>query len=98
MGSLLASRFIPNINLVVPSPHTFGARGEMAIGALAAMIVCPIFAGFRHWGVLNYLIASTLALGLLLGNVGSAFALSLFSLFILYLAKRLGFMLLYFRA
>ena len=98
VGSLLASRFIPNIKLVVPSPQTFGATGEMAIGALVAMIVCPIVAGFRHWDVLNYLIASTLALGLLLGNVGSAFALSLFSLFILYLAKRLGFLLLYFRA
>jgi hypothetical protein len=97
-ASLLASIFIPNAKLDLPSPNTTGLRAHLAIGAIAAMLVCPVFAGLRHWGVLNYLIASMLALGLLLGNVGSGVPLSLISVVILYGTQRLFFMLAYFKS
>ena len=98
VGSLLASLFSPNAKLDAPSPNTTGLRAHLAIGAITAMLVCPIFAGFRHWGVLNYLIASVLALGLLFGNVGFGIPLSLLSVAILYGMQRLFFILAYFRS
>jgi hypothetical protein len=97
-ASLLASMFIPNAKLDAPSPNTTGLRAHLVIGAIASMLVCPVFAGFRHWGVLNYLIASVLALGLLFGNVGFGIPLSLLSVVILHGTQRLFFMLTYFKS
>ena len=97
-ASLLASIFIPNAKLDAPSHNTTGLRAYLAIGAIAAMLVCPVFAGFRHWGVLNYLIASVLALGLLFGNVGFGIPFSLLSVVILYGTQRLFIMLAYFKS
>jgi hypothetical protein len=87
--------FFPNAKLDAPSPNTTGLRAYASIGAIMAMLVCPILDGFRHWGILNYLIASIGALGLLFGNIGFGIPLSLFSLIILYAIQRLVLFLTY---
>ena len=98
LGTLLASIFLPNAELSAPTPGTMGLRAHLALGALLAMFLCPIWAGFRHWDALSYLIASILALGLLFGNIGFGIPLSLISVILLYGTQRLFQFLAYFRS
>lgn len=96
IGTFFASTFLPNAELSAPTSGTTGFRAHLALGALLAMFLCPMWAGFRHWDVLSYLIASTLALGFLFGNVGFGIPLSLFSTILLYGTQRLCLLLSYF--
>lgn len=96
-AAVVASVFMPNIKIDAPSPNTTGIRAHLAIGAIFAVLIVPIFAGFRHWDVLSYLIASTLAVGLLLANVGFGIPLSILSVIILFGVQRLHLILMYFR-
>ena len=97
-ASVATSIFIPDATLSAPAHIPTGLRAHLAIGGILAMLVCPIVAGFRYWGVGNYLIASSLALGLLLGNAGFGIGLSLFSLFILYGTQRLFQLIIYYKS
>ena len=98
VASLLISIFFQNAKLDILSPDTTGFRAHIAIGALIATLICPILGGILYWNPLNYLIASTLAFGILLANIGPGLALALISLAILYGVQRLLFMLTYYKS
>lgn len=97
MCALITSVLMPSADIDIPSPHTVGVRAYLTIGAMTAALLCPIYAGCRYWGSVNYLIASILALGLLL-NFGAGIILSLISVVILYAAQRLWQIFIYFRS
>ena len=96
-AAVVASVFMPTIKIDAPSPNTTGIRAYLAIGAIFAVLIVPVFAGFRHWEVLSYLIASTFAVGLLFANVGFGIPLSILSVIILYGVQWLHLILMYFR-